>query len=185
MITNSIFLFLRLWSNTFVFHFLILLWNKIQNILTFTIFFCHQNLLRKLLLFIFHRLRQFLLLSENFWFSRFSKQDALIFQSLQCLMLLFSKVFDFIIFHAKEKSHVFNFALFDNLVFFLFKTFFFFLKLRTNSLIIFIISEFLIFNQFFIFHDDFSLSFVLLLSTSFQWILRVKFRNLFFVIFVI
>lgn len=57
MITNCVFLILRLWTNTFIFHFLVLLRYEIQNILTFTIFFCNQNLLRKLLLFVFDRLR--------------------------------------------------------------------------------------------------------------------------------
>lgn len=102
-----------------------------------------------------------------------------------------SKIFDFIIFHTKKDSHVMNFALIDlfwkinNFVFFMFKSFFFFLKLGANSLIIFIISEFLFFNQFFIFHDYFCLGFVLVLSTSFQWIDCIEFRNLLFIIFVI
>ena len=79
MITNCVFWILRLWANTFIFHFLILLRNEIQNILTFTIFLCNQNLLRKLLLFVLDRLGQLLLLSENFWLNWFTKKNTFIF----------------------------------------------------------------------------------------------------------
>jgi len=106
VITDSMLWILWPFTSTFVFHFLILLRNQIQNILAFAVIVSNQNLLGKLVLLVFDRLW----LCKNFWLgSSLAKKHAFIFKCLHVLLLFVSKVFNFIVFHTEEDSHILNF----------------------------------------------------------------------------